>query len=358
MRKVYFYPHSYLRDRQLETIRQWSLSEVVNPEIASNRVGNQVNKNNAIANKINFSWKQKLPLLNIKWPPERLDKDTVLYVWGGLTFKGLFITELDNPWSLVGYNIKAMKLYSLLIKKILQSERCVQINCMSQACRESLKILFGNEIYNKSKLIYPSLNIKEINTDDNLKKTTNFLFVGTQFDLKGGKALIKSFSRAYKKNPNISLDIVTHLPSNFPGDYDGIRFFPATYNKEEIYKKFMYKSDILIHPTYVDTFGVVVLEAIAHGLGIISTDLYALPEMVYDGVNGIILNAPISIWDGYIPSKHYKNLSNIKEYINNFETYSFESELEKSILKFSENISFRKKAKKASRKIYLEKFQC
>ena len=42
----------------------------------------------------------------------------------------------------------------------------------------------------------------------------------------------------------------------------------------------MYKSDILIHPTYVDTFGVVVLEAIAHGLGIISTDLYALPEMV------------------------------------------------------------------------------
>ena len=51
----------------------------------------------------------------------------------------------------------------------------------------------------------------------------------------------------------------------------------------------MYKSDILIHPTYVDTFGVVVLEAIAHGLGIISTDLYALPEMVYDGVNGIIL---------------------------------------------------------------------
>ena len=80
MRKVYFYPHSYLRDRQLETIRQWSLSEVVNPEIASNRVGNQVNKNNAIANKINFSWKQKLPLLNIKWPPEKLDKDTILYV--------------------------------------------------------------------------------------------------------------------------------------------------------------------------------------------------------------------------------------------------------------------------------------
>ena len=130
-----------MRDRQLETIRQWSLSEVVNPEIALNRVGNQVDKKKALSKKLYLSWKQKLPLPNIKWRPKKLDKDTVLYVWGGLTTKGLFITELDNPWSLVGYNIKAMKLYSFFIKKILKSDRCIQINCMSQAC-ESLKILF------------------------------------------------------------------------------------------------------------------------------------------------------------------------------------------------------------------------
>ena len=120
---------------------------------------------------------------------------------------------------------------------------------------------------------------------------------------------------------------------------------------------FMYKSDVLIHPTYVDTFGLVVLEALAHGLGIISTDIYALPEMVHDGVNGIVINPPISIWDGYLPSKYYKNLSNIKERINSTDTLSFEKELEKSILKFSEDISFRTKAKEASRKIFLEKFQ-
>ena len=80
--------------------------------------------------------------------------------------------------------------------------------------------------------------------------------------------------------------------------------------------------------------------------------------MVYEDINGIISNPPISIWDGYLPSKHYKNLSNIKESIDNIDTYSFEKELEKSILKFSENITFRTKAKEASRKIYLDKFQC
>ena len=156
---------------------------------------------------------------------------------------------------------------------------------------------------------------------------------------------------------NISLDIITHISSSTYQNYRGIRFFPANFSKEEIYRKFMCKSDVLIHPTYVDTFGLVVLEALAHGLGIISTDLYALPEMVYDGVNGIVINPPISIWDGYLPSKYYKNLSNIKETINSIDTFSFEKELEKSILKFSENTIFRTKAKEASKKIFLEKFQ-
>ena len=44
MRKIYFYPHEYLRDRQLETIKSWPASDVINPEIALNRVGNQVDK--------------------------------------------------------------------------------------------------------------------------------------------------------------------------------------------------------------------------------------------------------------------------------------------------------------------------
>ena len=49
MKKIYFYPHSYLRDRQLETIRNWSSSEVINPGIAKNRIGNQVVKEKAIS---------------------------------------------------------------------------------------------------------------------------------------------------------------------------------------------------------------------------------------------------------------------------------------------------------------------
>ena len=117
MKRIYFYPHQYLRDRQLETIRNWKPSEVINPEIAFNRVGNQVLKEKAISKKIKFSWKQKLPLLNVKIRPKKLDRDVVIYIWGGITLQGPFIVDLDNPWSLVGYNIKAMGLYAFVLGK-------------------------------------------------------------------------------------------------------------------------------------------------------------------------------------------------------------------------------------------------
>ena len=56
-----------------------------------------------------------------------------------------------------------------------------------------------------------------------------------------------------------------------------------------------------------------------------------------------------------MPSKYYKISQILKKDINSTDTLSFEKELF-SILKFNEDISFRTKAKSASRKIFLEKF--
>lgn len=361
MKKIYFYPHSYLRDRQLDTIKCWPANEVINPEVAQNRHGAQVSAGAAKAAKIRLSWKQRLPLLNIKRRPRAAPKDAVVYVWGGLIATGDFMVDLDNPWSLTGYNFKAMSFYRPMIEHILNSSRCKEIRSMSEACRLSLKNLFGEKVYQKAIVHYPC--IPQV-VNDIAAATSNecrFLFVGTQFEIKGGVALLKAFRRVYEHAKNARLDVITHLPSEYAhlaAGCPGIHVHEARFSRREIHDQFMCKADVLILPTYVESFGMVALEALAHGLAIIATDVYALREMVEDGRNGRLLSPPISIWEGVMPSRYYYELEHIKDYVSKTDTTGFESNLYEAMLGFANNPQWRNTARHESVRIMSERFAC
>lgn len=359
---IYFYPHSHLRDRQIDTVRAWPISEVINPEIAE-RKGSQVSAQYANAKKMRFSFKQKLPLLNLKRRPANAPRDSIIYVWGGLIATGKFIVDLDNPWSLVGYNLRAMPLYRALIRSILLSKRCVEIRCMSEACRRSLGKLFGSQVSEKARVFYPRIQ-QRVHEDEIVLSDRNkcrFLFVGTQFEIKGGAALIDAFSRVHARHPQCHLDMVTHLPGEFSLPVSrcvGITAYEARFNRDEIVERFMRNTDVLILPTYVESFGMVALEALSCGLALIATDVYALSEMVENEVNGFLLEPPVSIWEGVMPSSAYYDLTNIKQQIRTTDITKFISVLEASIERFVLDSDWRLQAKRASARLMARRFAC
>ena len=59
------------------------------------------------------------------------------------------------------------------------------------------------------------------------------------------------------------------------------------------------KADVFVHPTLNDTFPLVILEAMGSGLPVITTAEGAIPEMVRDGVDGMICpkNDPVAMAD-------------------------------------------------------------
>ena len=359
--KVFFYPHRYLRDRHLDTIRHWPTDQVVNLEMVQKRQGNQVSSAYANAPKLKASWRQKLPLLNVKLRPKQAPSDAVIYVWGAVVATGRFIVELDNPWSLVGYNLRAMPIYRCVIKRFLSSARCIEIRCMSEACRQSLKALFGDAIYNKATVHYPF--IRQVVTEIPARDTDEcrFLFVGTQFEIKGGVALLKAFRRVYEQVSNARLDVITHLPAEYAHLAEGcpgIHIHEAKYTRSEIHEKFMSQADVLVLPTYVESFGMVAWEALAHGLALIATDVYALRELVEDGRNGRLISPPISIWNDHLPSALYFDIQDAKKYIQAVDTTDFENQLIDAMRQFACDADWRLRARRASTSLMVERFSC
>lgn len=358
--KLYFYPHAYLRDRQLETIRAWPPENVLNPDIALNRRGAQVSKEKASNPSLGSSWKQKIPLVNLKLRPKEAPNDSTVYVWGGLIATGTFIVDLDNPWSLVGYNISAMPIYKYLIKRILLSKRCLEIRCLSNACRQSLKTLFGDAVFSKARVHYPVAGLPLLDNvpeRDEEKETCKFLFVGSQFELKGGGQLLEAFRRARIKNSNIELNIITHLPEKYEESVKlipSVSCYPVEFSRTEIFQKFFMTSDVLLHPSFMESFGMTVLEGIAHGLAVVANNIYALGEMVKDGNNGFLIEPPISKWSGVMPNRYFMQKNEFVRRIQELDSERYIESLESAILELASDSQKLQEKKKCSLNIFHE----
>jgi glycosyltransferase involved in cell wall biosynthesis len=257
-----------------------------------------------------------------------LPTEAAVYVWGGVMATGPFVTDLDNPYALVGYKLDAMPVWRWPLGAMLANERCREIRCLSRACRAGLLDQFGERLAAKAQVHYPRIT-PQIETPS-VSGTPRFVFIGTQFEIKGGAALLRAWPRVRAALPGAMLDIVTHLPDGYAVP-DGATVHPARFSRDEIWQRFLRRADVLVHPTYVESFGMVVLEAMAHGLAIVATDVYALGEMVGPD-NGALLAPPLSIWDGVRPARLYHQLDRAAEIARAADTSAFERSLAEAMI--------------------------
>lgn len=350
--RVYFYPHAYLRDRQLDTIRRWPAAAAVNPEIADDRTGCQVSREAALR-PTRPNLRSRLPLLNLKRRPPDAPTDATVYLWNGIPLTGPFITDTDNQFAFTAYNVRATRLYRPVIRRLLSAARCREIRCMSRACRDGLAREFGAEVAGKATVAYPFVTVAPRERRPSAAGECRFLFVATQFDIKGGAALLRAFRRLRAAVPGATLDLVTHLPPEFETEVretEGIVVHRAAFSREEIASRFLRRADVLVHPTYADSFAMVVLEALGHGLPVIATDLYAIPEMVNDGDNGILITPPVALWRGIDPAPSFPDLARLREEVRTTDTRDFEDRLFEAMLAFAQDPERRRGAGAASLK--------
>lgn len=139
------------------------------------------------------------------------------------------------------------------------------------------------------------------------------LFVGRDFMRKGGPAVLRAHELLRKRGVPAQTTVVSSLGWKADDAYvdppspelvrrevalldgDGITHHHNLGNAEVL--ALMDASDFFVFPTLHDTFGFVVLEALASATPVLATATNALPEMVQDGRSGYLL--PIEL-DGLL----------------------------------------------------------
>lgn len=114
------------------------------------------------------------------------------------------------------------------------------------------------------------------------------LFIGKEFHRKGGDILLEAFAKARKYIPSARLRMVTKgpIPSGLP--LDGVEVIAPTWNRSELARLYC-EADLFVLPSRLETWGDVLLEAMAYYLPCIGVHSDAMGEIILDGETGLLV---------------------------------------------------------------------
>lgn len=172
--------------------------------------------------------------------------------------------------------------WKLLSKIIRLCDVCIVMN---RPCEKALKESgFKNISYLPNPLGMDVLNQIQAEAGKHERVARRLLFVGHVYKTKGVFELVEACSRI----PQIELRIAGKYTDQMKADLEGIAskkengawlHFVGEIPHEKVIQEF-YQADMFVFPSYTEGFPNVILEAMACGCPIVSSDVGAIPEML------------------------------------------------------------------------------
>ncbi len=193
----------------------------------------------------------------------------------------------------------------LVIDPLLRAPNLRAIVFWSEAGRRTIDD-YGQvkdpEILQKSLVVYPAVKLPPVNLRRRRTSVTTLLFSG-DFFRKGGAAVVDAFARVRRLHANLELIVCSSQEIDFETrdqllrsrylralqTQPGIRFLGRV-PRETLLSTVLPQCDVYLMPSYAEAFGFAVLEAMAYGLPVVTTNHFALPEMVQHDRSGVLID--------------------------------------------------------------------
>ncbi|MBI2855204.1 MAG: glycosyltransferase family 4 protein [Chloroflexi bacterium] len=267
------------------------------------------------------AWLEKL-----KRPP----REAVLtYSAGHLVFRREpWVVDMEFVTQLTGYSTAHFRRYRRLVEKTLASQNCKKVICWTEAGQKTvLNNLNCEDFQYKVEVVPLAVHPKGFVKNYDHSGTTKLLFVGSvnipgEFEYKGGKETLECFRILGQKYPGLQLTIRSDVPEDLRRRYagmDNLRIIDGIIPWEQLDQEFR-TADIFLFPTH-STPGLVILDAMSYELPVITTDVWANPEMVQHGETGFLIKKSQNIhyygedlipcWDYHKGSKFMKAIGKV-----------------------------------------------
>lgn len=325
-------------------------------------------------NKIN-TLRQIFGIPNIRF--KYVTSHDLLFTYGCMLFSNKpFVTYLETGLAPFNYSLRIARhpLARWLFLSSALTKNCRKLIFMSEAAKKSF---FGTLNYTgsvrqklegKSVVIYPLVPTQASSPKAFPTQRLKLLFVGI-FYMKGGLELVHAFQKLTRMYPDqLELTLVTLVHMVRPSDLalmrdtPGINLIDATLNEEKM-RALYSEHHIFTLPTFREGFGLVLVEALAHGMPIIATDQFATTEMVINDYNGFTYrNHPLKDYDPktfrmlgkyYHPRNFYQSLFALQ---SNKALLPIEEFIFASIEQYLKSHSLFEKHSQNSVNLFMEKF--
>ncbi|WP_417847618.1 glycosyltransferase family 4 protein [Thalassoglobus sp.] len=237
------------------------------------------------------------------------DHDLIEAILSPIQTRNRWIYSADCFQATLNFNILGTPLPKPIrlayMKHLFAQENFKKLIFWSNAAKKSMTD-YGHVrekwLLEKTSVVYPAIRkIPDELIYSGNSNQLNFLFSG-DFFRKGGANVIDSFEKAHKQYPEIRIRICCDEKTDFNTSNQKLKreYLKKIHNcpaitlgrvsRSEMLNEVLPSTDVYLLPTYTEAFGFAILEAMAFGITVIATNVFAIPEIVEENKTGFLID--------------------------------------------------------------------
>lgn len=208
-----------------------------------------------------------------------------------------WVMDFEYPTALTSFDPKRLTRWTSR-RRVARAVRngCGAIMPWTQAAADATARMLP-EVADKVKVVRPGVTPRERSRPED-PDAPLVIFVARFFERKGGLEALEAFARARRAhNPRARMLMISAVPPEIQERYqnEGVAFEAANQPREQVLQKYR-QASLFLMPTWFDTFGMVFLEAFAHGLPVVTSDTFGADEIVEHGRDGLVVPGYATRW--------------------------------------------------------------